>query len=682
MTKLLGISASFWAATVPIEVVSLTDWCEENINLPSEDSAVQGAFRAWPFQREPMELISPLNPAEKVCLLCASQIMKTRLILNALAFIIAKKPGPVLVVEPTDTDCESLSKDRVDPMIRETKVLREKVVEAKSRDKGNTIGHKKFPGGHVTFSPATSPSRLAMRPIQYLFLDEVSRYVKSAGQEGDSVRISERRTVTFNHKRKIVYASSPGVEGACRISDVYQHSDQREWFVPCPHCNHKQVLKFSNLVWSSNGALVEHNLPGTLEAVETYIPPDDPQYRCENCCCLITEAHKPWMNNHGEWIAQNPQGNYPGFRLSQMVHPIYPWSKLVQEWIEINKTKNQEQLKVFVNTVLAETWKEKGEAPEWEKIKGRAGTHELKTVPDGVLFMTAFADVQKDRIEVAWWGWGRKAKSWLIDYQVIDGDTSAETVWDKLSDAVTKPYQRSNGLDMTPLKIGVDAGHETTMVTRWCRRMGLDRHYPVFGRASGHETFWRGEPQDLRVRKGKTVKRGLRPWFSNTSRLKSDFYGWLNADWATEEFGRVHIPVMADHWYRQLVSEELVTYIRKGYPHTEWKPIAGQERNEALDTRVGAQALAEHVGLTKFTESDWLAIERFWGVRTPTAKAAEYQVVEDDDDDQIEAPDTPLINKPPTPPQQPAPRPTPPQHTDRGRSGGSWLGRRPGGWLR
>ncbi len=680
MKQLHELWSAFWAAAVPPEVESLTAWCEANIKLPSEDSAMQGDFRAWPFQREPMELISPMNPTEKVCLLCASQTMKTRLILNGLAYIIAKAPGPTLIVEPTEPDCDSLSKDRVDPMIRETPVLRGRVVEAKSRDKGNTINHKRFPGGHVTFAHATSPSRLSMRPIKYLFLDEVSRYVISAGKEGDSVRMAERRTVTFNYNRKIVYSSSPGIEGACRISEVYSHSDQREWFVPCPHCGHKQVLKWEHLVWSTGGAPVEHRLPGSSEKVETVISPNDPMYRCVSCSCLINEAHKAWMNENGEWIAQNPSGNYPGFRLSQMVHPIYPWSKLVQEWLEINQRKNQEQIKVFVNTVLAETWKEKGDAPEWELLKGRMGTHEIATVPDKVLFMTAFADVQDDRIEISWWGWGRKAKSWLIDYKIIDGDTSAETVWDKLSETTLKTYKRSNGLDMSPLKTGVDAGgHRTAMAYRWCRRMGLDRFYPVFGRASGNEIFWRGEPQDIRISKGKVVKRGLRPWFSNTNHLKHAFYGWLKADWETEEFGRVHLPVMPDHWLKQLVAEEVVTHMHKGYPRSEWRMVPGQERNEALDTRIGAQALAEHIGLNKFSDLDWAALERFWGVKAdaPT-ESAEPEVIEDAEEPILDRPQI-QAPQPTTPP--PDERPSSIQ-TNRMNRGSGWLNRRPGGWLR
>ena len=179
---------------------------------------------------------------------------------------------------------------------------------------------------------------------------------------------------------------------------------------------------------------------------------------------------------------------------------------------------------------------------------------------------------------------------------------------------------------MRPSKVGADAGgHHTTMVYRWCRRMGLQDYYPIFGRESGNTVFWQGEPQDLRTRRGQVIKRGMRPWFTNTSRVKSDFYGWLQADYSQGEvFGKVHIPHMPDHWYQQLTAEELVTTFRKGYAHTEWRMPLGVERNEALDTRVGCQALAEHLGLTKMSDSQWRVLEDFYGQSRPeTTPAAE-----------------------------------------------------------
>lgn len=49
--------------------------------------------------------------------------------------------------------------------------------------------------------------------------------------------------------------------------------------------------------------------------------------------------------------------------------------------------KAPELLEVFVNTVLGETWVERGEAPDWEKLKSRSDVYLLGTVPAGVMFL-------------------------------------------------------------------------------------------------------------------------------------------------------------------------------------------------------------------------------------------------------------------------------------------------------
>jgi hypothetical protein len=66
--------------------------------------------------------------------------------------------------------------------------------------------------------------------------------------------------------------------------------------------------------------------------------------------------------------------------------------------------------------------------PGWRPARRRTGSGwrpargwPAGTVPAGGLFLTAGADVQKDRIEVDVWAWGRGLESWLVDHVVIEG---------------------------------------------------------------------------------------------------------------------------------------------------------------------------------------------------------------------------------------------------------------------
>jgi phage terminase large subunit GpA-like protein len=588
--------------------MSLAEWAEAHIMLSPEDSAFRGKFAPWPFQREPMEVMSPAHPCERVALKCASQTMKTRLLLNMLAFVVAVDPGPCLFVEPTEADAQSLSKDRVDPMLRDTPALRGLVTEAKSRDAGNTIAHKKFRGGQVSFAFSTAPSKLAMRPIRYLFLDEVSRYGKSSGKEGDPVRIAEKRTVTFWNK-KIIYASSPGTDGDCRISEIFENSDQRHWFVPCPFCGHEQALKFSGLVWSKGDEPIEcqvKSVDGDFVATEVIVPVSDPRYQCECCRCLISHNRKQDLNAAGRWKPTNPLGKFPGFHLNQLVSPVRTWADIVDEWLEIQGKR--EQLQVFMNTVLAETWRDSGEAPDWEKVKSRASDYDLGTVPPAVRLLTAGVDVQRDRLECAVWGWDRTRGRWLVDYQKLYGDSARDDVWNKLSELLNRSYRRTNGgAPLQILRMGVDTGSGSKDVTdavyAWGRKQGTARVMLIKGFSDGPAIVFGSSTPEVTDR-GRKRKRQAPVYHVNVSRCKAEIYSTLRSDKPEDGVlpsGWVHYPEMPDEWFKQLTAEEYHRTKRGG----EWQQI--RERNEALDTANYARACVSYGSLhiDLWTEGDW-----------------------------------------------------------------------------
>ena len=139
-----------------------------------------------------------------------------------------------MCMQPTLDMGQTLSKDRIAPMIRDTPRLTG-LVDTKSRYAGNTVMKKNFPGGHITIVGANSPSSLASRPIKVLLADEIDRYPKSAGTEGDPLDLAKKRQTTF-WDYKTVMVSTPTIKGDSRIEDAYLLSTQEEWNVPCPEC--------------------------------------------------------------------------------------------------------------------------------------------------------------------------------------------------------------------------------------------------------------------------------------------------------------------------------------------------------------------------------------------------------------------------------------------------------------
>lgn len=183
----------------------------------------------------------------------SAQVGKTEIINNIVAYFAHQDPAPMLIIQPSLDMAEAWSKDRLSPMIRDTDVLHDLFGDPRTRDSGNTLLHKKFPGGHVTMAGANSPSSLASRPVRIVLLDEEDRYPASAGTEGDPGSLAEKRTTTF-WNRLLVVASTPTVKGFSKIDSRYERSDRRKYFVPCPHCDTYQTLKWANIRWQERKA--------------------------------------------------------------------------------------------------------------------------------------------------------------------------------------------------------------------------------------------------------------------------------------------------------------------------------------------------------------------------------------------------------------------------------------------
>ena len=139
-----------------------------------------------------------------------------------------------------------------------------------------------FPGGILVLTGANSAVGLRSMPARYLFLDEVDGYPGDVEGEGDPILLAERRSATFQ-RRKILLISTPKTKGLSRIEREYEQSDQRRYFVPCPHCHEHQTLEFENLRWPEGR-------------------PGEAEYACAHCGSLIGERHKTWMLERGAWV--------------------------------------------------------------------------------------------------------------------------------------------------------------------------------------------------------------------------------------------------------------------------------------------------------------------------------------------------------------------------------------------
>lgn len=573
----------------PDPILTVSEWADRHRFLSQRASAEPGAWRTdrTPYLREIMDCLSATSPVEKVVFMKGAQVGGTEAGNNWLGYVIDNCPGPMLMVQPTVEMAKRNSKTRIAPLIEESPSLRDKVRDPRSRDSGNSLLAKEFPGGVVVMAGANSAAGLRSMPVRFLFLDEPDAYPGDVDGEGDPCALAEARTRTFS-RRKVFYVSTPTLAGRSRIEREFLDSDMRFFEVPCPLCGTYQQLVWPQMKW-------EEGHPETV------------RYECCHCGEQFEEHHKNKILTQGRWVPQNPEGKWRGYHISSLYSPLGWWSWAQCVEASIQAQKSDEAMRVFQNTILGLTYADTGEAPDWELLYHRREQYPIGTVPDEAVFLTAGVDVQKDRIEMEVVGWGRNLESWSIDYQIIPGDTAGDEVWELLSRAIRNEYPRGNGLSVPIRMTAIDTGYRTQEVYRWVKGQSALRVMAVKGREQQATIISQPSTVEVSVR-GKRIRGGVKVWPVGVSVAKSELYGWLRRKLPTnlEEglpFGWCHFPQHGEEYFRQLTAEALVSRIVRGYQKFQWEKT--RERNEALDCRIYNRAACMAVGADRWDEKRW-----------------------------------------------------------------------------
>lgn len=525
------------------------------------------------------------DPAiDTVVVMSSAQVGKTEVVNNLIGYHISQDPAPILVLQPTLDMAQAWSKDRLAPMLRDTPALRGKVRQPRSKNSANTLLHKVFPGGHITVAGSNSPASLASRPVRVVLCDEVDRYPVSAGTEGDPVNLARKRTATF-WNRTIILTSTPTVKGVSRIEAEFDQSDQRYFYVPCPHCREHQRLVWSSVTWLKDDAGKGR--------------PETAQYSCEHCSALWTETARQTAVKRGEWRATAPTKARAGFHLSELYSPWSTLESMVSAFLEAKG--RPELLKTWVNTTLGETWEEEGDTIDGLGLAARREKYPAQ-VPSKALLLTAGVDVQRDRIELEVVGWGEAEESWNIDYIVLPGDTTLPDVWRDLDDCLSATYTHETGAQLHITSAVIDSGDQTTTVYGFVK--------PRQGRRifAGKGISGPGRP----VAKVSRKKTGTKTRDVDLYQIGvDDAKGIIYARFAIEEVGPgyCHFPYDRDEeYFSQITAEKLVVKYYRGFPRKEW--VKSRQRNEALDCRVYAFAAL------KILNPVWSAISKRLGPET------------------------------------------------------------------
>ena len=544
-------------------------WAEENRMMPGSVTAKPGMYslERTPYMRAVMDAFD--DPEVQIVVTCMAKRMgKTEAQLNLIGRTIDGDPCNILVMYPNIDDVKKFFSQSVQIMLESCPALKGKVTSPLKRDGSNTARVKKYPGGQLTGIGSNSPSALRGVQARIVIGEEIDSM--EPGREGDPVDLLLARAENYPNAIQVLN-STPTNTGTSRIWDWLEKSDFQKWHVKSPRTGKWHVLDWANVKWEGGDPATAH-----------YVDPDTGE--------LWTEQERLEAIASGDWRATQPFNGIRGFwldGLNSLFPPKRGFDSKPHQWAtEFLQAKHggPDSLKVWTNTFRALCWEELAESVEWELVQERAETYEVHPLPERVLLLTLAADVQGDRIELEWVGWGDDFESWGLGYKVLQGDTKRPEVWEKFASEIMKEWRHPVYGPMKMARGFVDEGFLTEQVRKFCLSFlsrGIDL-YPCKGIPRSGVT----EPE-LVSRNARRKQSGtLAPTYNiGGTRAKRYVYGYLLQP--TPGPKTMHFPEgngYDDVYYQMLTAEKVKTRYSYGQPYKVFDLPSGH-RNEALDIR-------------------------------------------------------------------------------------------------
>ncbi len=566
-------------------------WAEEVYRLPDgrrfrwDYAPYSRAMFLSMFDRKTVETIFEMY----------SRGFKSTVILLAIGYIIDQAPRRILSLWPTNSQAEKWSKDNLcGELFDTTPCLNFLGAGTGRRVASNTLLHKQFPGGLIDIFGANAPGDMRRAKGSMLYSDEIDAIASEQTDEGDQLAIFHKRGDEYPDTIRVT-ASYPALsvlderghpkEGHSRIDAKFRQSDQNFWYSTCVKCGGEPFVMHRSQI------RYEKDRPETA------------RIECPRCRELLTDperyemAHRQGFDN---WKPSRPFRGRRGFHGNAMLwpHPVdlekFPggWLQcLAQQEIDANASDNPKRaMRVLVNTVDAEPFDptdENERPPDWKPLFDRREDYGL-TVPMGGLFLTAFVDCQKNRLEVGWRAWGRNEESWGMDHVVLDGYVGHPEVWKQLRKELAREWPHEIGAKMHLGMSFVDGGAYSEDVYRFFQ--GLSRNPEPF--VTGHCQASKGvgaHPHPI-VTHGKlnTIARVLKGRYIGTWQAKDRIYDRLRMvpEPNDTRTGIMHFNMQyGEEYFQGLTIETATQKINGDQVYNTYKDeVTG---NEPLDIEVG-----------------------------------------------------------------------------------------------
>lgn len=595
-------------AVRPQPPVPFDIWLPKNIVLV--DGPKKGDF--WsaedaPYLVEIAQCLSQEHPCTEVTVRKSQQTGVSILGLAWMLYLAENAPDNMLYAVPGIDMLQDINSGKLQPLIDAWSEKTDKSViysEISRSGRGSTIYEKRFNGGSIYLGNANVVTDLSGKTTRYGVKDEVSKW-QMLPNGADPENLFFGRFTAFRRQKsyKILGLSTPELDsgdalgegpGHCRIDRDFRRSDQRFWHIKCPECQTEQVQRDA-------GLLIDRKHPHKSVLV------------CESCGHHISEMERVPAVREGRYIASKTEPDrHPGFHVDAFMSLMMSYEAIAEDKIRY-EAKGEAGQKDYFNLICALPYQMKGNAPDHQRLMERREDYPAYTVPSGGLLLVAGADVQSYGIYVEVVAYGEDRQSWNVAAELLDGptDNPQAGAWVLLEEFIAQEFPDAFGVLRRVDATGVDSGYRTTQVLEWCRRH--PDTYALKGMPG------RGVPAISPPQRKSVNKRGKRrrhgsalSWPVGTWSLKAELYGnlhktGLRAGEAEDPPGYCHFHRdLGEEYFQQLTAEYFTQKLAKGKLFEEW--AQRREHNHFLDCRIYAMAMAEHLGLSRFTKSQWAAL--------------------------------------------------------------------------
>lgn len=551
----------------PPENLTVSEWAEKYRLLDSKTSAMPGPWRnrKTPYLVGIMDEILNYETEEVIFCKC-TQVGGSEAMLNMIGYIIQQDPAPTMVVYPTDKLAESISDNRLTPMLKSSPTLSELYREYQSQKL-----ELQFSGMYLSLVGSNSPSSLASKAIKYLMLDEVDKYPANTRKEADPIALARERTKTFPNK-KIYMTSTPTVREG-HIWKALENADiEKHYFVPCPHCREMIELKFDNIRWPD-----KEGMTSTERA-------DMAVYACQECGSVINDYHKDRMLREGEWrvVRQNTTNKKKvAFWINTLYSPFVRFSEIALEFM--NSKDDPERLQNFRNSWLAEPWEDMATRTDEDMVFERMTDVPELIVPDWAKMLTGGVDVQKNSMYFTIRAWGDYITSQVISYGHVSGFSDIDRV-------MNLTYRNAAGDPFVVQLCLVDSGYEADATYEYCIT-NSEWAMPV----KGSNTQMTSHYKLSEVNRPGHKADGIQLIITDGDKYKDMIASRMHKPNGTGSW-MVHAGTEMEY-ARQVTAEHKINTRSGGKVVQKWVPKTQHIDNHYLDCEVYAMAAADIIGV-------------------------------------------------------------------------------------